>query len=279
MTWVYLDDGFPDHPKIAQAGGDAGWLFVCGLAYCKRQETKGRIPVAQVPRLSDRKQPMKLAAKLLEVGLWERDGDFFLIHDFDEWNRPEESRKAAARKAAQARWDRERDAKAHADASEPQCERMPSAPADRCPTPLPLPSSSSSSSSEPLLVPAGSEEEDPIASEVWALLAQHDAQAFVAQGNTIRSRRWFEVAADTRRTAHAGQLRALSSEHPDWTPTQLVEAILVVPKRGDTEVAAMLGIMERNRRRLDGEACPHCADTGWLETDVGMVQCRHADVA
>jgi hypothetical protein len=70
MTWFKLEDGFPEHRKIAQAGGDAGWLFVCGLAHCARNLTDGLIPAGAVPRLSDRKQPMKLARILVDVGLW-----------------------------------------------------------------------------------------------------------------------------------------------------------------------------------------------------------------
>lgn len=40
MAWIYLDDHFPDHPKIVLAGGDGAWLFVCGLGYCKRFATE-----------------------------------------------------------------------------------------------------------------------------------------------------------------------------------------------------------------------------------------------
>jgi hypothetical protein len=70
MTWFKLEDGFPEHRKIAQAGGDAGWLFVCGLAYCARNLTDGLIPAGAVPRLSDRKQPMKACGTSTRTGTW-----------------------------------------------------------------------------------------------------------------------------------------------------------------------------------------------------------------
>ena len=104
MSWVYLDDQFPDHPKVVQAGGDAAWLFVCGLAYCKRYGTEGAIPKPQVARLSDRRQPGKLAARLVDVGLWDDLGDQWQVHDWCEWNKPQASRTEAAKKAAAARW-------------------------------------------------------------------------------------------------------------------------------------------------------------------------------
>src|SRR5690606_30230650 len=162
VAWVYLDDQFPDHPKVALAGGDAGCLFICALAYAKRHATEGVIPTAQVPRLSDRKAPTKLARRLVEVGLWEEDGDTYRIHDYHEWNRPGENRKAAARKAAQARWrnsqgnakrnakrnasasethsesDSDPPAERTADASETHSDRIRDAHASTCPLPLPL---------------------------------------------------------------------------------------------------------------------------------------------
>lgn len=137
MAWVYIDDGFFDHPKVARAGGDAAWLYVCGLGYCKRYGTEGTIPKAQVPRLSDRRGVSKLVTKLLEVALWHDAGDHYEVHDFSEWNKPAASRSEAGRKAANARWHRERNADADANASESHV------PQDAL-SPSPSPSQSSS---------------------------------------------------------------------------------------------------------------------------------------
>lgn len=144
MAWVYLDDQFPDHPKVVTAGDEAAWLFVCGLAYCKRYNTGGRIPKRQVPKLTGHRQPMKLAAKLTaapsgyESGLWEDDGDDFLVHDFTDWNKPQASRSEAGRKAARARWSKAKDdAIAHADASESHSETDALPTASECPPPQP----------------------------------------------------------------------------------------------------------------------------------------------
>lgn len=128
MAWIYLDDQFPDHPKIVEAGGDAAWLFVCGLAYCRRHGTDGRIPKAMVARLSDRKTPDRLAARLVAVTLWEDHGDHYRVHDYSDWNRTQESRSEAGRKAARARWDKKppdakRNANAYADAMPTHPER------------------------------------------------------------------------------------------------------------------------------------------------------------
>jgi hypothetical protein len=92
-TYVKVHDGLPDHPKIIEAGGEAGWLYICGLAYASRQLTDGVIPKRLVPRLTDGSKPEASASALLRVGLWhegEHDcpkcppapADAYVIHDY-----------------------------------------------------------------------------------------------------------------------------------------------------------------------------------------------------
>lgn len=97
-TYVKVHDGLPDHPKIIEAGGEAGWLYICGLAYSSRQLTDGVIPKRLVPRLTDGSNPEASASALLRVGLW-HDGehdcprcpqaapDTYVIHDYTEHQR------------------------------------------------------------------------------------------------------------------------------------------------------------------------------------------------
>lgn len=73
-TYIKMSDGLPEHRKIVAAGGDAAWLHVCALAYASRTLSDGFIPKEMVPRLSDRRAPMKLAAKLVLVDLWHEPG-------------------------------------------------------------------------------------------------------------------------------------------------------------------------------------------------------------
>ena len=88
-----VTNNFPDHPKVVEVGGDAGWLHVCAMAYCSGNLTDGMIPIKLVPRLSDREQPKQLASKLLDVGLWHASGHHckncaqpddkhYVIHDY-----------------------------------------------------------------------------------------------------------------------------------------------------------------------------------------------------
>src|SRR5262245_51136165 len=86
MAWVRLDDGFTDHPKVIRAGEDAGWLFVAGLCYSGKHLTDGFIPEGKVDTLTRKRQPGKLADKLIEVGLWERVDGGYQVHDYLQWN-------------------------------------------------------------------------------------------------------------------------------------------------------------------------------------------------
>lgn len=113
--WSKLDDGFPDHPKVVEAGPLASWLYVCGLCYCNRYLTDGFIPVGQVRRLADVADALMLADRLVEVGLWEEVEGGFAIHDFHDLNMTAEEakerreeisrlRSEAGRRGANARW-------------------------------------------------------------------------------------------------------------------------------------------------------------------------------
>jgi hypothetical protein len=86
----------PEHPKILEVGGDAGWLWICMLAYARRNKTDGIVPVAMVGRISDRKQPMKLAAKLIKERLAHESGHDckdcvqplpgnYILHGYPSW--------------------------------------------------------------------------------------------------------------------------------------------------------------------------------------------------
>jgi hypothetical protein len=97
-TYVKVHDGLPDHPKIIEAGGEAGWLYICGLAYASRQLTDGVIPKRLVPRLTDGSKPEASASALLRVGLWHEGlhecprcpraaPDTYVIHDYMEHQR------------------------------------------------------------------------------------------------------------------------------------------------------------------------------------------------
>ena len=82
MTWVKLDDNIAENPKIVAAGEDAAWLYVVGLCYCSRNLTDGSIPSRIVLRLVSNRFPRRLAARLVEHGLWIEDGENYRVVDY-----------------------------------------------------------------------------------------------------------------------------------------------------------------------------------------------------
>ena len=104
MAWVRLADDFADHPKIVAAGPLAGWLWLCGIAYCNRYLTDGFVPAAQVRRLADVDDPAALAVRLVDAGLWELTAGGYRVHDYDSYQPSAEVVKAErernARRAA-----------------------------------------------------------------------------------------------------------------------------------------------------------------------------------
>lgn len=88
MSWVRLDDKFPGHPKVKAAGKTAAWLHVAGLCYCAQHLTDGKLSESSLVGLGQFSgaQARKLAERLVEVGLWERNGTGYAIHDYLAYN-------------------------------------------------------------------------------------------------------------------------------------------------------------------------------------------------
>lgn len=119
MAWVYLDDAIATHPKMVAAGEAhnlAPWLFVCGLAYCRRYLNGGLIPAPVVPTLTPLYRRSAVEA-LVKSGLWEpvtlpdtKKAHAYAVPSYEEWNSGEDAQRAArkekARQAATARWQK-----------------------------------------------------------------------------------------------------------------------------------------------------------------------------
>lgn len=119
VSWLKIDDGFTDHPKIKKVGPMAGWAHLRGLSYCARFLTDGTIPreVAEdISRSMDLflegdKTPTyrtQVIKKLVDAALWEKlpDGSF-QIHDYLKYN-PSRQHVEAERAATKARVEKHR---------------------------------------------------------------------------------------------------------------------------------------------------------------------------
>jgi hypothetical protein len=188
MARVILDDRLPDHPKFARVGPLAGWLYICGLAYCNRLLTDGHIPAAAVRRLADVDDPDALAALLVRERLWEPDGDGFRVHDYLDYqqSRTQSESTSAARSRAGRKGGKQKasnllevclpfaSSKTQANGKQPPSPAPPLAP-----PPLPHTPVNTSINSAP--APARAREEppaDPDADEAAAIAAVPDEAAW-----------------------------------------------------------------------------------------------------
>ena len=118
MPWARLDDGFHDHPKVDGLSLAAVGLYTLCLTWAHRHRKTavmpGHITEARVSKLAG-KQARALANELLASGLWEPENGLggYRIHDFEDYlpkERDPEERREAAKRGAEIRWLKERQA-------------------------------------------------------------------------------------------------------------------------------------------------------------------------
>jgi hypothetical protein len=99
VAWVKLDDGFFRHHKVLLAGRDARDLALAALCHASASLSDGYIPAAALRQLAADAQvanARRLAARLVEVGLWEPAPGGYRIHDYLAYN-PSRERVLATR--------------------------------------------------------------------------------------------------------------------------------------------------------------------------------------
>lgn len=106
MAWAKLDDSVDTHPKVRRAGNEAFGLHCRAIAYSTGQLTDGHIDPEWVRERAG-SRAKRLVDALVGAGLWEANGDGWLIHDYLDHNpsraqvlerrRAESERKAGGR--------------------------------------------------------------------------------------------------------------------------------------------------------------------------------------
>lgn len=107
MTFVRMDDHFPQHPKALALEDAAFAMHVRAICYCSTQLSDGLVRSGALPLLTRHRKPLSLVAALVKEGLWEPQEDGWIIHDYLDW---QESRASvlAKREAARERMSRRR---------------------------------------------------------------------------------------------------------------------------------------------------------------------------
>ena len=82
MTWVKIDDSFPNHPKIVGLTDKAFRIHISGLCYCGTYLTDGFVPMTIAARFAN--EDMQYIVELTQAGLWREapQDNGFHIHDY-----------------------------------------------------------------------------------------------------------------------------------------------------------------------------------------------------
>ena len=86
MTWVRLDDNFPDHPKVEALSDAAFRLHVTAMCYSARLLTDGFVSASRARRLCEQPDAEALIDELVASGCWDATERGYVIHDFTEYN-------------------------------------------------------------------------------------------------------------------------------------------------------------------------------------------------
>ena len=82
MTWLRLDDCFPEHPKVIGLSDRSFRLHVTALCYCARHLTDGQIPSSVV----DAWRSPAAVSELVSAKLWRKNRRGYTIKDYLEYN-------------------------------------------------------------------------------------------------------------------------------------------------------------------------------------------------
>jgi hypothetical protein len=82
VTWVKIDDSFPNHPKIVGLSDKAFRIHISGLCYCGTYLTDGFVPMTIAARFAN--EDMQYIVELTQAGLWREapQDNGFHIHDY-----------------------------------------------------------------------------------------------------------------------------------------------------------------------------------------------------
>lgn len=92
MTWLRLDSGFPRHPKVRSLSLPARWAHIEAMCYAAEFDTVGYLRPDSVTLFAT----PRIVAELVAAGLWEANGDGWLIHDWADYQPDAAARRARA---------------------------------------------------------------------------------------------------------------------------------------------------------------------------------------
>lgn len=108
-----MDHDFFLHRKVERLSKDAKLVFIAGLAHCSRELSDGFISAGAALRtiLAAVDAKPRAVNELVDAGLWHKEGDGFVVHDYHDYQPPAEQVRKQRRDHAERmrRWRNKRD--------------------------------------------------------------------------------------------------------------------------------------------------------------------------
>jgi hypothetical protein len=124
MSWVRVDDGFAEHPKILELDDRTFRIHVWALCYCARHLTDGLLVLGVLrgcPLVTRKYTLDRVLRCLVGAGLWKEVDGGYIIRDFLDYNPDRaqvlENRRLHAERQARYRERQKRPRNAAGDAS------------------------------------------------------------------------------------------------------------------------------------------------------------------
>lgn len=102
MSYAQLDEHFDEHPKYQELELEHFGLMACGISYCNRLLTDGKIPMKAVRGFGASGCGVVVAGELVEAGIWKETESGYEIVGFLDHN-PSRAKVLARREAERAR--------------------------------------------------------------------------------------------------------------------------------------------------------------------------------
>ena len=289
MSWLRIDDAWPEHPAIAGLKPTEKVLWLTAAAWSARQATLGMIPKQVMPIVIAQSGAAKTApAALVAAGLWEQTTDGWefsaLLNPFPtqaaiDAKRERDRQRQALRRARQKEGDSDprhagvtqmsqRDTKA--TRSQVTSDVTQKVASKSRPVSIPEPEPDVNKLSEtttvvPLVTSPGGGGPDRITEAIEAL-ADAEPQPAHPPSNPAAYRR---AIVRRLRSERGPELTRLAKTEPELTGPELAERMLeskpIPPLR---PIPASESDAVRDTRR-GPDACPACQGTGWTTTKTG----------
>jgi hypothetical protein len=221
MTWVRLDDAFFTNSKAIAAGLHGRSLALAGICYASGNLTDGKIAKAALPIIAAMAgvKP-NVARQVVVAGLWEEEGDHYLIHDYLKYN-PSAEQVHRERDAAAERQRRWRDTHVAQRRSDSDRNGVSSASPSH-----PIPDSDSLSVSSRGLSPPSDDDDNDNLNELWLELARRRADLEHPDGHGINNQaKYLNTLVNDHKIRLGDTASALHAEHPHWTVGQLADVL------------------------------------------------------